>query len=329
MNINQVQELLVKIITAGITTPVMLSGSPGLGKSSIVKQVCQDLGLELVDLRISQLAPTDIRGIPTVSDRLMSFAIPSFYPTSGRGILFLDEFNMAPSSVMGICQQLLLDRQVGDYRLPDGWFIVAAGNRKEDGCAVNPIPGAVANRLIHVEVNPDLDTWITNYAIPTSIDERVIAFLKFRENLFSKYDKNSLAYPTPRSWDVASRLVKIDVDISHVVGEGTASEFNSFIKVYEDLPNIDDILKGKSVKLTKNSPDVILATLVSLSLKMSNKSEVENAFVWARDTVDPEYVSIMFSMSLKKLQSISGAIVLIAKKLGNTIKELTDLIDLA
>ncbi len=329
MNINQAKETLVKIISAGITTPIMLLGSPGLGKSSIVKQVCEQLDLQLVDLRISQLAPTDIRGIPQVTDGIMSFAVPNFYPTKGRGILFLDEFNMATSAVMGICQQLLLDRQVGDYKLPDGWFIVAAGNRKEDGCAVNQIPGAVANRLIHVNVEADLDTWVTNYAVPNNVDERVIAFLKFRENLFCKYDKNSLAYPTPRSWDVASKLVSIGVDITHCVGEGAASEFNSFCRVYQDLPNIQDILAGKNVKLKKKTPDVVLATLVSLSLKMSNKVEVEHAFVWASESVEPEYVSVMFSMSLKKLQSISGSIITIAKKLGNTIKELTDLVDLA
>lgn len=329
MNINEARETLIKIISSGIKTPVMMHSSPGLGKSSIVKQICEQLDLQLVDLRISQLAPTDIRGIPQVTDNIMSFAIPSFYPSSGRGILFLDEFNMATSAVMGICQQLLLDRQVGDYKLPEGWFIVAAGNRKEDGCAVNVIPGAVANRLIHIEVQPDLDTWVTNFAIPNKVDEKVIAFLKFRESLFCKYEKNSLAYPTPRSWEVASKLVSIGVGIDHVVGEGAASEYNSFCRVYQDLPNVSDILSGKSVKLKKKTPDVVLATLVSLSLKMSNKTEVENAFVWASESVEPEYVSVMFSMSLKKLQSISGAILTIAKKLGGTIKELTDLVNMA
>lgn len=131
---------LTAILSNEIKLSLMIWGPPGVGKSSIVAQCATENGLDLIDLRLSQLAPTDLRGLPVPVDRVCTWYPPEFLPRDGRGILFLDEINMAPPAMQGIAQQLILDRKVGSYEVPDGWFVWAAGNRKEDKASVFDLP---------------------------------------------------------------------------------------------------------------------------------------------------------------------------------------------
>lgn len=175
LSIKKLSTYLEKIVEHKIHSSLMIWGPPGIGKSSVVEAVAIAKDIELIDLRISQLAPTDLRGIP-VPDSKNNQACwypPEFLPTSGKGILFLDEINMAPPAVQGIAQQLILDRKVGSYKVPDGWFIWSAGNRKEDFAAVFDMPAPLANRFIHLEVNSGLDEF-KEYALKHQIDDRSI-----------------------------------------------------------------------------------------------------------------------------------------------------------
>ena len=156
LSMKQLTTFLNKIIETKIQSSIMIWGAPGIGKSSIISQVAKSNGLDLIDLRISQLAPTDLRGIPVPGENVAQWYPPEFLPKEGRGILFLDEINMAPPAVQGIAQQLILDRKVGSYRVPDGWFVWAAGNRKQDHAAVFDMPAPLANRFIHLEAITNL-----------------------------------------------------------------------------------------------------------------------------------------------------------------------------
>ena len=140
LNIRNLDKFLNQIVKNKIQSSLMIWGAPGIGKSSVVESVANSNGLELIDLRISQLAPTDLRGIPVPKDDKAFWFPPEFLPTEGKGILFLDEINMAPPAVQGIAQQLILDRKVGSYEVPEGWFIWSAGNRKSDYAAVFDMP---------------------------------------------------------------------------------------------------------------------------------------------------------------------------------------------
>ena len=103
----------------------MIWGPPGIGKSSIVSESCESNKLSFIDLRLSQLAPTDLRGLPVPRENNCAWLSPEFLPTEGKGVLFLDEINLAPPAMQGVAQQLILDRRVGSYELPDGWFVWA------------------------------------------------------------------------------------------------------------------------------------------------------------------------------------------------------------
>src|SRR5438046_1207387 len=118
----QLKNYLAGLVRHGLKLSVMIWGPPGIGKSSVVAQVASERGLQFIDLRLSQLAPTDLRGLPVPENGVSRWFPPEFLPREGSGVLFLDELNMAPPTLQGIAQQLILDRRVGLYSVPEGWF---------------------------------------------------------------------------------------------------------------------------------------------------------------------------------------------------------------
>lgn len=282
----------------------MIWGPPGVGKSSIVAQTARKYGIGFIDVRLSQLAPTDLRGLPvpvelprqpvhagTHIGGVSKWYPPEFLPTSGEGILFLDELNMAPPTMQGMAQQLILDRKVGSYTLPPGWFVWAAGNRKEDRAAVFDMPAPLANRFIHLEVVPDFESF-KQYAFTAGIHERILAFLAFRPVLLHQMDAKRPAWPSPRSWEMASRLLKAGLDVVPVVGEGAAAELEAFGKVYEVLPELGDILQGRLAPPFPEEPSQRYALTMGLALRAETAWEGLNAFRYLVDAAPPEWVQL-------------------------------------
>ncbi|MCP5352754.1 MAG: MoxR family ATPase, partial [Chromatiales bacterium] len=145
----------------GHHTPVMLWGPPGVGKSQMVGQIAARHGVKVIDVRLSQMEPSDLRGIPFRVGSHVEWAIPAMLPNEERhgpaGILFLDEINSAPPSVSAAAYQLILDRRLGEYEVPDHWAIFAAGNRQGDRGVTYQMPAPLANRFSHYEVDAHLD----------------------------------------------------------------------------------------------------------------------------------------------------------------------------
>jgi MoxR-like ATPase len=164
----------------------MLWGPPGVGKSQLVAQVAENHDAAIVDVRLSQMEPSDLRGIPFKNDQKVEWAIPAMLPDvdvhGAAGILFIDEITSAPPSVSAAAYQLILDRRLGEYRVPEHWAIVAAGNRQGDRGVTYSMPAPLANRFSHYEVDVNLDDWVA-WAYRNAIDERVIGFLRFRPDL--------------------------------------------------------------------------------------------------------------------------------------------------
>lgn len=312
--ISDTQSSLTKIIANNVKHSVFLWGPPGIGKSSVVKKVAKDNSLELIDLRISQLAPTDIRGLPFVENGMARFAPPSFLPKGGKGLLFVDEFNMASPSMMGIAQQLILDRQVGDYVVPDGWFIIAAGNRAEDRAAVSQMPSPVANRFIHFNVEADLPSW-KEYAIKTNVSEQIVSFLNFRPQLLFDFNKNATAWPSPRSWDFANTLLGIDLDIEAAVGGGTAAEFYAYQSIYSRLPDVDAVLNGEVVEVPKE-PSLMYAVCGALVSRAKSAQGFFNAAKWLIGGTTEDYIGLFMgdAMIAMKSNNLQGAFVKLVAK---------------
>jgi hypothetical protein len=229
--------------------PVFIWGGPGIGKSAIVRHLAADSELPLQDVRALLLDPVDLRGLPFLGqDGRSKWATPEFLPQGGSGILFLDELNAAPAMVQAGCYQLVLDRKLGEYTLPEGWAIIAAGNRDSDRAVTTRMPTPLRNRFVHLEFEVDLQDW-SEWAIEAGIRPEVIAFLRFRQELLSAFDRDANAFPSPRSWEFVSRILDATPDqtVEHelfagAVGSGAATEFSAFLKTFRELPNIDAIL---------------------------------------------------------------------------------------
>ena len=246
----------------GLHTPVMLWGPPGVGKSQIVQQIAVSHGVEVIDVRLSQMEPSDLRGIPMRVDDYVEWAIPSMLPNAKRhgetGILFLDEVTSAPPSVSAAAYQLILDRSLGEYKVPEGWAIFAAGNRQGDRGVTYTMPSPLANRFSHFDVDINLDDWV-NWAYGKGIDDRLIAFLRFRPEKLFEFDPahNPVAFPTPRSWEFANNALQkfeqqpelLTETLQACVGPATGIELKAYIDNLTNMPNLDEIVEGKDVRV--------------------------------------------------------------------------------
>ena len=279
---------LQKSLTALIEqrVPVFLWGAPGIGKSSIVKQIAKQKGIGFIDLRLALMDPTDLKGIPFYDKESHSalWAPPAFLPRDGEGILFLDELNSAAPAVQASAYQLILDRAVGEYSLPDGWAIVAAGNREGDRGVTYRMAAPLANRFVHFEMEVSVEDW-RDWAYTRGIDARIISYITAKNEHLFTFDatKETKSFATPRSWEYVDAILQSLVEedtlletLSGAVGKEVAVSFLSFMRVASRLPDVEAILEGKS---QESSDEVdVLYTLASVlvSKVLQNGEYLEN-----------------------------------------------------
>ena len=277
----------------GHHTPVMLWGPPGVGKSQLIGQIAQEHGVTVIDIRLSQMEPSDLRGIPFRIEDTVEWAVPSLLPNTERhgykGILFLDEITSAPPTVSAAAYQLILDRRLGEYEVPDGWVIFAAGNRQGDRGVTYTMPAPLANRFSHYEFDVHLDDWVT-WAWKHNIDERVIAFLRFRPELLFDFDPahNPVAFPSPRSWEFSHRALQKFHDTSDLligalqacVGPAAGIELKAFVDNLDNLPDIDAIIAGEDIGVPKeiDLQYAVASALVGRSIRAKDDDNASEVF---------------------------------------------------
>ncbi len=265
MRPSHVRAILARELAAaaqGVHTPVMLWGPPGVGKSRIAADIAGSHAVPLVDIRLSQMEPTDLRGIPFRRDDRVVWSVPALLPDGERhgprGILFLDEITAAPPTVTAAAYQLILDRRLGEYTVPPGWALFAAGNRHGDRGVSYVMPAPLANRFTHYDIEPHLDDWV-QWAHGAGIDARLIAFLRFRPDLLFQFDpaRAAGAFPSPRSWEFAHRALGKFGDepqllaqaLQACVGAAAGLELMAFIEHMEGMPDIEAIAAGTSCEV--------------------------------------------------------------------------------
>jgi len=285
--------------------PTMLWGSPGIGKSDIVRQVADAKGYKVIDIRALLLDPVDLRGLPVIDkDGSTSWAAPSFLPTNGdKGVLFFDELNAAAPSVQAACYQLILDRKCGEYELPAGWRIIAAGNRECDRAVTSVMPSPLANRLVHIEVEATSDDWLA-WAVTNNIEPELIGFMRWRPELLNTFDpkEKAKAFATPRTWHYVDRMIKAGSNefalVAGAVGSGPAAEFVGFLEIFNTLPGIDALLADPANSKVPQSP----ATMYALTSVLARKASVDNidAIMIYADRMQREY-SMAFILDAIKI----------------------------
>jgi len=293
--------------------PVFIWGAPGIGKSSIVKQIAVEKDLAFLDLRLSLLDPTDLKGIPFFNAETKEgiWAKPSFLPSDpqSKGILFLDEINTAPPAVQASAYQLILDRQVGEYLLPEGWSIVAAGNRENDRGVVYKMPPPLANRFVHFEMEVDFDEW-KKWAYKKSVAPDIVAFLAYDRAMLFTFDphSNEKSFATPRSWEYVNTIVQSGIEgslllesIAGAVGREAAVGYVSFKKVMKKLPPLNTILDGSLPYIEEEDPRVLMALVIGLVNAVKEEgSETAVDHLLAFSLSLPSEFAIMFIKDLQQ-----------------------------
>lgn len=255
--------------------PVFVWGAPGIGKSDVVRQVATDLGIELIDKRLSQSDPTEMKGFPWADQKsgTMKFFRDDQLPTKGKGILFLDELNNAPQAVQAPAYQLILDRRLGSYELPPGWTVVAAGNRAQDRAITHAMSSALKNRFTHLDMEPDLEDWM-QWAMAHDISHLTRGYLRWRQANFcvDKITPEMRAFPTPRAWVKVDRIMNnpsLSEAICHelikgTVGEGVGLEYFGYARTEASLPDFDEILAKPTTVKVPTEPSVQYAVMARM-----------------------------------------------------------------
>jgi hypothetical protein len=304
--------------------PIFLWGPPGIGKSDIVGQITNSLpNSHLIDIRLSLWEPTDIKGIPYFDSNAgtMVWAAPAELPSEEFAaqydniVLFLDEMNSAAPSVQAAAYQLILNRRVGQYKLPDNVVIVAAGNREADKGVTYRMPAPLANRFVHLELRVDFDDWF-QWAVDNRINNEVVGYLTFSKKDLYDFDPKSpsRSFATPRSWSFVSELLDDNLDentttdlVSGSVGEGLAVKFMAHRKVAASMPNPTDILAGKVKEMTGKEISAMYSLTVSLCYELKEAcdrgdkkfdTKVNNFLRFAMDNFDTELVVMGIKLAL-------------------------------
>ena len=288
LTITSIQARKALLTAFKVKRPVFLWGPPGIGKSEVVAEITDELNGYMYDLRMAQMEPTDIRGIPYYNKDMgkMDWAEPVDLPSEEICaqypivVLFLDEMNSAPPAVQAAGYQLILNRRVGKYKLPDNVVIVAAGNRDSDKGVTYRMPMPLANRFVHIEMRYDFNAWQT-WAVNKGIHRDVVGYLSFSKQDGYDFDAkgSSRAFATPRSWVFVSDLLEdednVDNDtlfnlVAGAVGDGLATKFMAHRKVAGRMPEPTDILNGKVKDLNVKEISAMYSLTISMCYELKD-----------------------------------------------------------
>lgn len=269
-------ELFIKL-----KRPVFLHGPVGVGKSDLIAQIGKEQNRKVIDLRMSQMDISDLRGIPYFDgdNKTMKWGTPVCLPTdpNDTSILFLDEINCAQPSIQATAYQLILDRKVGEYNLPEGVSVVAAGNREKDRGTTFKMATPLLNRFVHVEVKYDFNAW-KKWALKNDIHPSVVSYLSDHQTDLASFDptNGNRAFATPRTWkyvsDCMHQLVVggqkpdpslLSIAIEACIGSAIEVKFSKWFNI-NGVVNVDDIISGK-IKVMPNISDENTDFLIAFS----------------------------------------------------------------
>lgn len=272
---------------AAALAPLMVWGPPGVGKSSVIRDLCQAHDISFIDIRLSQREPVDLRGLPVPKGDHVDWLLAGEWPRDpdSKGIILFDEITAADRALQVAAYEIILDRRLGDlYQLPKGWLVMAAGNRSTDQAVAYSLSSALANRFCHLELSADVESW-ARWARQQDIAPEVIAFVRYQSHAFFNMDGDlERGWPSPRSWQRVSDVLQakpalpahlMDIMIHGLIGDGAAVEFLAFMQHQHKLPPVDLILAGKAPIEIPSQPDLKFAFCSSLVDKLWRQPATE------------------------------------------------------
>src|SRR5215472_980065 len=252
---SQLRPVLAEFIKQRI--PLVIEGDPGIGKTSVVQQVCAEElgGIECRSwMRGSQMDPVYLKGMPLPpvnGHDTVRWAVPDFFPTdpNSKGVLFWDEIGQSPDSVQAAMMQWILENRSGMRQLPCGWSQIAATNLESNRSGVHKMLAALSLRFTWVRMVPDVSDWCKRMLADGTVSAEIVAFIRFRPDLLHQFDPKQHSSPNPRSWERVSRIVDMHLPpaaematIAGTVSEGPMIELIAFLEICHSLPNLDQVL---------------------------------------------------------------------------------------
>jgi hypothetical protein len=272
--------------------PCMVWGAPGIGKTQSVWQLGRELKCKIIEFKTNIREPVDVRGIPMPDAKTGTtrWYVPDELPRVDRdgefGILYIDEINTGTTQMMAVMMGLVLERRIGDYVLPEGWTVIASGNRVSDRAAAQRMPTALRNRFAHIHVKPDFAAW-KEWANREGVSPILVAFLQLRErdifHVMPKGDENS--FPTPRSWEKAGECIDADRDIrfgviAGHVGDVAAADFDAFLDLYETVGDVEKFVRDPQNALIPSEPSLRYAICTAIA-RMATTKNFDNVVAYA------------------------------------------------
>ena len=284
---SQASVMLAKFLKARLVP--LVQGSPGIGKSSIAKQIAKEFNLKLIDVRLAQCDPVDLLGFPQIHSNKAGYVPMDTFPIEGDPIpsgysgwlILFDELTSAPPAIQAASYKILLDRMVGNHHLHKNVALMAAGNLETDNAIVQPMSTALQSRLVHLELVVDAKEW-NEWASGFGIDHRITSYINFKPGMLYTFmpDHTDNTYACPRSWEFADRLLKVteldDKDLlpmlAGTISEGVAREFIGFCKIYQSLPTMDQIQSNPEAITVPDEPSVLFALTGSIAHNINKEN---------------------------------------------------------
>ena len=285
--------------------PLMLWGAPGVGKSTLVREICEQQGIGFIDIRLAQREPVDLRGLPVPKGDHVDWLLAGEWPRdpNSRGVILFDELSAADRTLQAAAYEIILDRRLGDlYRLPSGWLVMGAGNRSTDRAVAYSFSSALANRFCHLNLEPDVEQWC-QWAQQQDIDPSIIGFLKFAPEHFFKLDQHTQSeqgWPSPRSWERTARVLATAeqlglsaqqqrIMVNGLIGPGAAAALFAYRESAEALPDVRAMLRGAIPVEVPSKSDTLFAFCAAVTYHMWRGSKQEIA----------KHLDVLFQISSK------------------------------
>lgn len=281
-----------------------IEGPPGGGKTTIVRQCADELGLDYQELHMPTMLVEDF-GIPMPQDGVLQYTVPWWFPQDpeSRGILCFDDRNQASADLQKVLANICQARELHGHKLPEGWMVISTGNRQQDRAGANRVLGHLRNRETVIEMETSMDDWM-KWAFDNGVPGELIAFLKFRTGLLHEYKPERDINPTPRSWTegvgAIMGVVPKHVEIAcfaGAVGEGPAAEFKAFLDIYRHLPDPDAAIANPASAVMPDKTNVKYAFAAAIALRGNGKN-AENFFELIK-RFDPEFMMLAVNIALR------------------------------
>lgn len=279
--------------------PLLISGAPGIGKTDIVRQACEEIGAKLIVSHPVVSDPTDYKGMPALAAdgeeaKFLPFSeLKELVRAKSLTVFFLDDLGQAAPAVQAAAMQLILARHINGHEVSENVCFIAATNRREDKAGVTGILEPVKSRFTILELHPKLDDWI-EWAFAHDMPAELIAFMQFKKDALFDFKPSAdiSNSPCPRTWAAIGRKMAYTPDVGRFasfagsVGQGDAAEFISFLEICDELPDPDEVLANpKNYKLPEETN-----ILYALAGSLAQSATVENigAIVILADRIKKE-----------------------------------------